>query len=491
MSKRSLDFSFEREGRPLSAWLRDLVADDPPTRLAAGEALQAMSCAMPSVHTRASEIDWGSARDLEGHADRFKEAVRAAVRARGFPAADFVRRLIAYRITLQDDWQRRVEEDCRRRRAPGRLEERLERRIQEARDEAERAEATDRYLKWAVAHDVRNGKRRESIYAGAEVMTAASLEARAVFEALDDALLVDRPGLRAMLDREALFHDAAKAVARVGPPAVDFAGFFLDRLEAREAAFRFDGAEALGSIGRDDPAVIDGLLRRLRTGTDAVRAGAAAALGRAGPPLAGQLEIAVDFLLGATHNPILVFAAAEALASVGRDREEALRRVLELAASRPPRLRPDETFPEHLHDEVMFERGAAIEALRHFRRFADRVVPALADAFDTFEEYDSDWGYHGEHGRICWTLTHFGPDAAPVVPRLIRYLDDWRARTGEHLEWPKDAFGLLTAIGPAGAAALPTLERFCRLESPDGEAPADDPDPYDPLGRALLALRGE
>jgi hypothetical protein len=491
MPKRPLDFSFERDGSPLSAWLRDLVADDAPTRLAAGEALQAMSCAMPSVHTEVSEIDWGSARDLAGHADRFKEAIRAAVRARGFPAADFVRRLIAYRMAVQDDWLRRVEQASRHREASGPLEERLIRRVQAAGDEAERAEATDRYLKWVFAHEVRDCKRSKAIYAGAEAMTAANIAARVVFDALDEILLVDRPGLRAMLGHKELFHDAAKALARIGPPAVEFAGFFLDRLDTQETAYRFHGAEVLGSIGRDDPAVIDGLLRRLRSGTDAARVGAAEALGRAGPPLAGRLEIALDFLLGATHDPLLVFAATEALASVGRDREEALGRVLELAAPRPPRWRPDETFPEYRHDEVMFERGAAIDALRHFRRFADRVVPVLVDAFDTFEEYDHDWGYHGEHGRICWTLGHFGPDAAPAVPRLIRYLGDWRARTDESLEWPKDAFGLLAAIGLPAAAALPILERFRPEPAHEGEASPDDPEPHDPLGRAILALRGE
>ena len=98
MSKRPHDDSFVRDGRPLSAWLPELVGDDAPTRLAAGEALQAIWFAVPSVHTKLGEIEWGSSPDVEGHGDRFKEAVRAAVIARGFPTADFVRRLIAHRM---------------------------------------------------------------------------------------------------------------------------------------------------------------------------------------------------------------------------------------------------------------------------------------------------------------------------------------------------------------------------------------------------------
>ncbi len=124
--------------------------------------------------------------------------------------------------------------------------------------------------------------------------------------------------------------------------------------------------------------MIDGLLLRLRSGTLVVRAGAAAALRHAGPPLAGRLEIALDLLFGATGTPGLVCDAVLALASVGRDRETVLDRVLELAGPRPRRWHNDENYPEAGYDEVMVERGAAIDALSYFTQFAGRVVPASA-----------------------------------------------------------------------------------------------------------------
>src|SRR5205807_9286698 len=124
-------------------------------------------------------------------------------------------------------------------------------------------------------------------------------------------------------------------------------GFFLDRLDARESNRWFDGAQALGSIGRNDPAVIDALLRRLRSGSECVQSAASETLGHAGPPLAGRLEVALDLLLGASHSPGLIHAAIPALASVGRGRPEALRRVLELAAARTPRWRTDPSFPDY------------------------------------------------------------------------------------------------------------------------------------------------
>jgi hypothetical protein len=334
-------------------------------------------------------------------------------------------------------------------------------------------------------------KRSEEIYADAESMTAAGMIVLIVFDWLDDALLVDRPGLRIMLNDKEMFHDAARSLARIGPTAVDFSGFFFDLLDSQEASYRFDGARALGSIGRDDPNVVDALLERLRSGPEAVRVGAAEALGYAGLPLAGRLEAALDLLLGATYTAGLLYAAVPALASVGRDREEALRRVLELAEPRPPRWRTEESLPDHRFDEVMHERGVAIESLAHFRRFADRVIPVLVDAFDTFEEYDPDWSYGGEHERVCRTLQAFGRDAAPVVPRLVRYLEEWRTHPKAERTRPNDVFTLLASIGPAAVEALPTLERLRATYANQDEASSDALDPDAPLDQAILALRGE
>src|SRR5262249_51915206 len=125
MSKRPPDFSFVREGRPLSAWLWELVADDAPTRLAAGQALRAMMWSLPSIHTDLRDIDWTSPADFARHVKRFQEAVRAAARAPGFPLAEFVRRLIARRIALQEDWNRRVQAHLRLDETPNTFEDRL------------------------------------------------------------------------------------------------------------------------------------------------------------------------------------------------------------------------------------------------------------------------------------------------------------------------------------------------------------------------------
>lgn len=490
MAKQAPDDSFRRDGRELSAWLWDLVADEASKRLAAGEALQAMLYRVPSLQTDWHETDWGVTPEPGNLSERFNEAVRAAIAGTTFPTSAFVQRLIARRIWLKNDWLQRVDRAFKQAEVPSRHEACLIQRVQDAGTEADREAATRRLARWACAKAARDVQRQQTHYADAESMTAAGVMASVIFDALDETLLTDRPGLRTLLNDETTFQDAARALARIGPAAVDFAGFFLERLTSGESPHGFDGAAALGSIGRDDPVVIDTLLRGLGAAEVPVRMGSAQALGYAGPPLAGRLDVALDLLLNASHDPTLVFAAIPALASVGRDRFEAMQRVVELAAPRPPQWRVHESYPEHHFDEVMQKRGIAIEALVRFQRFADRVIPTLVEAFDTFEEYDPDQSYHGEHARVCDALTPFGAHAAPIVPRLTRFLDEWWELPDSDRTWPDDVFRVLTAIGPPAASALPALERFHAIQVAEDDSPSEPLDPSSPLHQAILALRG-
>ncbi|WZO98466.1 hypothetical protein EP7_000045 [Isosphaeraceae bacterium EP7] len=489
MAKQRPDLSLEREGRPLKVWLQDLVAEEAPTRRAAGDALQAMMYGVPSVHTDLAEVEWGSFETLHQQPERFKDAVRSAVESPGFAAHDFVSKLILYRTALRDDWQRRVDKACEEDNAPNAYQDRLLQRLQAADGDIERTEAARRYMRWVCASMDRNLNRGD-VYAGAEAMATPGVMAAIVFDSLDVSLLADRSGLYAMLGDKDMRRDAARALARIGPPGVNFAAVFFEELDAENLTHFFEeGARALGSIGRDNADVIDGLLGRLRSGPFAVRSGAAAALFHSGPSLAGRLEIALDLLLEATQTPGLVCAAIPALASVGRDSEMALRRVLEVSEPRTSRLRSARGFPDQSYDEVMAERGAAIDSLHHFKRFADRAVPALVDALDTFQEYDPDWGYEGEHGRVCAALMPFGPLAALAVPRLVQLLEEWLTRPETDREWPKDVIQLLASFGPPAAEALPLLEQLRSTQVDNDEPVSPELDPDEPLDRAIVILR--
>lgn len=485
------DFSFDREGRPLSAWLLDLVSEDAPARLKAGDVLQGMQFGVPYGHTELDDLDWEEHCRNPGQAERFAAAVREAVDAPGFPRAEFVRRLILYRMMIHADWVRRVDETQRR--AASESDEyikRIGRRLEAAGDDAERAEPARRLCRWFCASVSRGVKADQAIYEGAEAMSPAGFAASLVFDALDVALLADRPGLRLMLDEASGLRWAAlQALERIGPPAADFAPELMPRLDDQTVGRWFDAARALGSIGCDDPATVDALLTRLASPSAEIRGAAAACLAWAGPPLAGRVDEAVDLLLEATRPPSVDVGAIEALAALGRDREGALARVLDLASPQEPRwVVVHHPTHDDRFDEAMRHRGVAIAALRHFRSFADEVMPILVDAIDTFEEYDPDESYGGDHARVCETLAEFGPAAAPAVSRLAAYLESWRERSDDDgTPLPSAMLRALRSIGPSAAAALPVLEAI-RFEHYEDASPELDRD--EPLDGAILAIRG-
>ncbi len=445
-----------------------------------------MKRALPSVHTNLQEVERCSARAASDHSARVDAALRSTVGAPGFPALGFVRDLIRYRMALQDDWRRRMDRQDEEDNAPNKYRDLLIARIQHAGSEDERAHAGLRYSRWTFAKIARDSRAGRTAYDGAESTSSPGFVSSWVFDTLDEALLLDRPGLVAMLADRASRRDALGALARIGTPAVAFAPPLFDRIDEDNADGYSLDVQALGRIGRDDPGVIDGLLRRVRSGSPNVQQAAIAALGSAGPPLAGRLGVALDLLQGATHRPDLACIAIQALASVGHDDEAAFRRVLGLAGSRPPRWRSEPGIPDYRQDEVMMERAAAIDSFVRFPGHADRIVPVLVAALDTFEEYDSDWMQNGQHERICEALRSFGPDAAPAVPRLLRSLEEQRAE-GDRGH-PRCLLNLIAAIGPPVGRFLPLLERM-RVEEFEDEAEAPEFDPDRPLDRAILTLR--
>lgn len=134
------------------------------------------------------------------------------------------------------------------------------------------------------------------------------------------------------------------------------------------------------------------------------------------------------------------------------------------------------------YDETMYQRGEAIRALGLFRDFADEVVPVLIDAFEAFEEYDPDYTYHGMHERVCDAIRELGPAAKATVPRLIEYLQEFRA-SDESWASPRDVLLTLKALGPAASEALPVLEDWAAEDRREGYDPPDD------LREAIAAIR--
>ncbi len=156
--------------------------------------------------------------------------------------------------------------------------------------------------------------------------------------------------------------------------------------------------------------------------------------------------------------------AIVALASIGRDREVVLRRVVEAAES------------PSCHDRV-----AAWHGFRHFARYPEQAVAALIAALERCDEPDLGWEYGDPCDVLLPSLQAFGPAAAPAVPFLAEHL---MAERGE-AAW--DFVEFVGSLGPAASAALAPLKK---LRSDLREQGWDEKELED-ISRAIAAIEGK
>ena len=442
-----------RIGRPLADWLLDLVADHARLRARAGKVLVSWWQGLPDEDGIDDELTPEEIAQMDGAQDRFASAVRTAVVAESFPTVEFVNRLCGLLISLQADWLER----CERVSAP------------DERTDALLDQSTKRMTKaLAFARIMRVGRAQAT-------MSAVGMASFAVLKALDVALLASEDALLTLLEYEPKRRDAYEALARIGPPAVSFAPRLLEHLDEVNGNHRFEVPAALGSIGRNHPPTVAAVIDRLNHPNSEIRNGAIATLGQMGMELAELNEEVMQRLLAACDDESTCWWAIGAVASVGPSDVRVLNRVIKMMAPCPPVIGVHEQNGfRYQGDLVMFERGYAIRAAAKLTAFPEQVVPVLVDALDTFEEFDPDEDYYGEHSRIFDVLKSFGPAAAPAVPKLSRLLT-----TSE--SWSDTQLKLIAAIGPAASELLPQLLKL--REDPD--SPLDGKNDLD---AAILAV---
>ncbi len=493
MAKDAPDYSFVRESVALPQWLWLLVGDDRAARRHAGEVLHAMQWGVPSPTTQLEGLD--PIPDLVGQMGRFNYAVREALAKPSFDTAEFVRRLCAYRVAASDDWSRRVDGAIRDHDEPqyDRIAERLVRRINTSGDAAVKAEASNRLARALAAITARECRVDQEAYADAESMTSASMMSYAIFNTLDREFLAAPEALQLILEHRRQAHDAMKALVRIGPPAIAFAPHLLeqiDHLPSRPNYYAFDGAAALGAIGRGHAGIVDAVIERLRQPEPLRRAAAAETLEHMGTDVAGRGEIVLPLLHAMLDEQEATtwWSVARAVASVGRDDPRSRRRIIDLARARPPEWAEVADFPDQKYDRVMHERGVAIDAMVCFADYPDECVPVLIDAIETFEEYDPDQTYTGPIGRVSHVLASFGPAAGAAALPLARKLD------AEPGEFPRAILDALMAMGSAAREAVPLLKAYRTRTADADEEPLVDwrrlvPDKdVDPVGWGLRQI---
>jgi HEAT repeats len=458
--------TFHRSGRSLAEWLLQLVSDRPSARAKAGKLLQNWWQGLPEGCSEFEEFTAEQIVTLDGAADRFDATVRAVVRDEKFPTADFVDRLCGQRIALNADWLERCA-------VTSRQHERVDALLDRARTRNPARLTTERLIRVIGAQSARI----EAVFANAESTTAVGMANLLVFKALDVAFLASENALEALLDYEPERREAYQALARIGPPAVRFAPQLLEHLEETPSNYRYEVPLALGRIGRDHAPTVAAVIDRLNHANSEIRNAAIATLGQMGPELAGQNEEVIQRLLARCDAEATSWWAVGAVTSVAPTDTRVLAKVLALMAPRPPVIAVHEQSGYRYEgDQVMYQRGYAIQAAAKLTAFPEQIVPQLIEAIDTFLEFDCDEGYYGEHSRVCTALIAFGPAAVLAVPKLKQLL---AASDEQH----SNQLRLIAAIGPAARELLPYLMKL-----------RDEPEsPLDPqmseLDAAILVLQ--
>ncbi|MCA9176245.1 MAG: hypothetical protein KDB14_17280 [Planctomycetales bacterium] len=485
-----------RADHPLEHWLLLLVAPSEQDRHRAGKALE-MACWGHDISgsdnnaanddTNALPGESPPALDFEQRPRQFAADVRSVLSHPSFDAPSYVERLVAYLLSLQSDWRRRIDEqnaatelrDARFERLADKLQRGLPAGPHQVSEQlADGALAGLARLARLSAAYIGSAFRDNAPLEGAELMSPAGIMAQQVFEVLSLELIETDELLPLCLADSGLRSHALRAIERLAPTMADadmleklasLGALLLGELDRTTTRNHFDAAVALGAIARRDPTLVTALSQRLTHRRPAIRAAAASALRHAAPLGAEVRRDLCQRLLQLLDEPDTWHAGAEALACIGAADASVRARFIELS-------QPGD-------EGLMWQRGYALSLLGHFRDHAAECLPALIEAMESFKEFDPDECYAGPLGRVAQALEQLGPAAAEAAEPLARHLED------EPDELPRAILDALAAIGPGASAALPALEQL-RSRCQDYEDDVEIDDRWDdPIGWTIQQIR--
>jgi HEAT repeat protein len=253
---------------------------------------------------------------------------------------------------------------------------------------------------------------------------------------------------------------AARALAVVGPDALDHVPALIAAVKDPDPHVRHEVVLALGAIGRPAAAAVPALIAALDDGDYVVPPGAAIALGQLGPEAEGASAALCKAL--ASPAPDLRAQAQAALVAIGPGAVPSLREALKsgdpvvvtLAARAVGRIGPKaraavpelaRAFNQNNYDVKV----ATAEALAVLRARSPAAVPALALAVG-----------HGDTGvaaAAAALLRELKAATPAVVAAFVNRLETPRTAAPESVALHKLVIQALGDIGPAARPAVPVL----------------------------------
>jgi hypothetical protein len=424
----------------LADWLLQLVSEDAAIRKAAARVIV-------NEFYLPEKLILESGKDAYELQAEFSAAVRASVGRTDFPAADFVRNILALKMALHDSWCEKVKADFK---------------SQDAADDADLAKLGEnsteaekrRYVRRVWIRCLRDCKKIAKDEPHEAMSTGITLTY--VIESLGVELLPGADLLREMLSSKGEAHTASDAIARMGRPGLEFYGDLLRGLKSDDG--NHYSAKALGALLKTAPEKIPEVLQLTHASSGHEQASAISALGYCGKQateFCPDVEAWLLAILESNPQSRLWYAVVGALGDCARSSKTV------------------DALLARLDSDDAGQKGEIISALGSMGVEPNRVVPRLIEMLDAYEEYDPDWQYFGEHGRVVCALRGFGSAAASAVPALERHI--WQK---EHSDPDDEVIKFLGELGPVAREALPSLQQV-RVEMRQRNAATDAYDDTD------------
>lgn len=465
---------FKYEGRHLREWMLQLVEEEPERRLEAATVISNKSYG--DVDITAAPVDWNPERERA----EFQKAILEVLRQEGFPATEYVQKLFILSMLLEEqrmaEWRKRQQHD----------DEIFDRFAKKMGDSPSQTELK-RYIKRACIHIRRECQATEN---QRDEPLSSRIAISTVIDALGVELLPAAEQIRVMLKETHQAYIASGAICRMGPKAIEFYPDLVEGLKLEDLNGYY--AKPLGYLLRHYPGKVKDIHELTSDSNPIIRRNAISVLTHCGRETIRQF-------------PEIESSARERMQAASEGEWFSWVWLLGKTATSSATVT---LLLEVTKSNKCEQVGTALSCLGEMRTESERVGPRLIELIDEFEEYDPDWGYHGEYGRIIDALQKLGDAAKPAIPKLAAHIwskpQDYYTKDfklAKRSDPNEDVITFLMRYGTEAQEALPALRemkaelirrRMVEMVE-EGKEASTNPDEYCPeyLLAAIAKIEGK
>lgn len=287
----------------------------------------------------------------------------------------------------------------------------------------------------------------------------ATVASSFIFEHLGESILSAEKEVVEMLNCEGNASCVLSSISKLGGKARIWAHWFFDALEGSKS-LNHDFFTAFASIAKGDESTMTRLCDLLASSDVFKKIKVIRVLGEV-----GSLTKSYPEVIPILRSLIAKFPSQKA----DEELDPVYVSILSLAKITSRTDESIQLFIDLSHSSNIYIKGMAISALEEVGYPSTEIVARLGELLESFEEYDSDMSYEGNKSRVAAAIAMQGSLAAPLVPKLINYIND------QFGDIDISVVKALGCIGPKAIEALPYLKKLTNDFDDDDLADVDIP----------------